>query len=110
MDFGKKTHWYGDGSNQKEKLWDAIESAEKVQEDTALEQKHNAYVLKDKYLILRFICYNCHKPHYWGGQQKNVGMIDYSVFCPKINNRMDYRNILLDQKFMDVPMEDALSQ
>ena len=71
------------------------------------EQKHNLGVLRHKWVILRFFCYNCHGPHYWGGQQGEVGIIDYKSFCPKIAGWHDYRNIMLDAKFMDVPEKEA---
>ena len=88
---------------------DAIENAERLGAEAQLEGKRNADAMREKYVILRFFCYNCHKPHYWGGKQAEVGTIDYSLFCPNAKDYRAYRKIWLDQKFMDVPREDILA-
>lgn len=87
----------------------AIESAEKVQADAVAEQVHNANVLREKFIILKFFCYNCHGPHYWGGLQRNVGIINYSHFCSNAKDVRSYRNILLEKTYKDVPESDALA-
>jgi len=85
-----------------------IESAEAYQEAVQTEQRHNAYALKEKWMILRFYCFNCHKPHFWGGLQRDVGAINYSDFCPRVKNMRDYRKIWLEVNYLDVPERDAL--